>query len=151
MPKYYIPSPEEIRQTRRVADLTQAEAADECRITPTSWARYEQGHHAMPPSIWRLFNYVLEEQERDAKYSEPVEKPKKLTVYEMKQQREAEEQRKEMEAQRRRDERIQQRESKSVKTSWLSYNHSSTTIKTYYVSSSIQSTATLLNLRVIPC
>lgn len=59
MPKFYQPTPSEVKEARQSSRLTQAEAAELCMITSTTWARYEQGLSAMPPPIWKLFEYAL--------------------------------------------------------------------------------------------
>jgi transcriptional regulator with XRE-family HTH domain len=55
MTKYYEPTAEEIKSARIDTKLTQQTASELCLITPTSWARYEQGRTQMPPPIWELF------------------------------------------------------------------------------------------------
>lgn len=59
MPKFYQPTPNEVKEARQSSRLTQAEAAELCMITSTTWARYEQGLSAMPAPIWKLFEYAL--------------------------------------------------------------------------------------------
>jgi transcriptional regulator with XRE-family HTH domain len=55
MTKYYEPTAQEIKSARIDTKLTQHTAAELCLITPTSWARYEQGRIQMPAPIWELF------------------------------------------------------------------------------------------------
>lgn len=81
MPKYYIPTKEEIRQTRRMADMTQVEASEVCMLTPTSWSRYEQGVNTMPAYIWKLFTMVLAEKERLTREAEEEAKRKQRNPY----------------------------------------------------------------------
>lgn len=104
MAKHYIPNQTEIRYARRMADLTQAEAADECCITPTTWASYEQGRYEMPAGTWKLFNFVVKDREQQAQINDTVAKPQKLTVYEQKKLDIAEAQRKEEAGRRRKEE-----------------------------------------------
>lgn len=55
MSKFYEPTASEIKNARIDTKLTQQTAAELCLITPTSWARYEQGRVQMPAPLWELF------------------------------------------------------------------------------------------------
>ncbi|MBB2158990.1 helix-turn-helix transcriptional regulator [Gluconacetobacter sacchari] len=50
------PTPMQIRDARRAAGMTQAEAAQVVSKTQTSWRRWEGGIHRMSPA---LFDYFL--------------------------------------------------------------------------------------------
>ena len=76
MPKYYSPTPEEIRALRAKLNYTQAEMADLLMCSPNSIAKWEQGVNSMIPVIWNAVQIVV---------SQATQKEKKLTVYEQKQ------------------------------------------------------------------
>lgn len=78
MDLYEIPTKEEIKRTRLMADMTQVKASQVCMLAPTSWSRYEQGVNEMPAYIWKLFNMVLAEKEWKAKIAELEEKIQEL-------------------------------------------------------------------------
>jgi transcriptional regulator with XRE-family HTH domain len=98
MSKAHLPTGNEVRETRLSLGFTQKEAAEICTITPTSWARYEQGQTQMPSYIWELFTVKVA-------YTKMLEaqtnKPEKLTVYDKKKaDQEAEEERKRLQQER---------------------------------------------------
>lgn len=53
-----MPTPDEIRNAREAAGLTQAEAADLLGVTREAWARYEVGMREMVESAWRYWKHV---------------------------------------------------------------------------------------------
>ena len=50
-----MPTPDEIRQARLRAGLTQAQAAELIHVTTRAWKYYEAGQRAMPLAYWELF------------------------------------------------------------------------------------------------
>ncbi len=50
------PTPDNIRDERVAAGLSQAQAAELLHLgAPTRWGEYERGIHAMSPALWELF------------------------------------------------------------------------------------------------
>ena len=49
------PAPGAIRQRRKQAGLTQAQAAAQVGVHVRSWQKWELGERHMPPPAWRLF------------------------------------------------------------------------------------------------
>lgn len=49
------PKPEEIRQARLSAGLTQAQAAELVNYSTIGWQKCENGHRKMHPATWELF------------------------------------------------------------------------------------------------
>ncbi len=49
------PSPFQIRQARKKADLGQAEAAAIVHLEQRAWRRYEKDEAAMNPAVWEYF------------------------------------------------------------------------------------------------
>lgn len=53
---YPSPTPEQIREARKMAGMTQSQAAD--RVLAGSyrtWQKWESGERAMPASVWALW------------------------------------------------------------------------------------------------
>lgn len=50
------PTPEQIKQTRHDAGLTQTQAAALVYSELRSWQYWEKGDRSMHPSFWELFN-----------------------------------------------------------------------------------------------
>ncbi len=53
------PSPDQIRTTRRLAHLTQAQAAALVHSNGNRWSEWERGIYAMHPGLWELFTLKL--------------------------------------------------------------------------------------------
>lgn len=49
------PSPTEIRQARKEAGLTQAQAAELIHSVQRTWYKWESGERTMHPAFWELF------------------------------------------------------------------------------------------------
>ena len=49
------PTPEQIRNARHEAGLTQKQAAELIRATLRSWEGWEQGEGKMHPGLWEFF------------------------------------------------------------------------------------------------
>ena len=50
-----MPSPQEIKDARAKAGLTQAQAAALVGVTDRAWRYWERGSRSMPSSAWELF------------------------------------------------------------------------------------------------
>jgi len=59
------PTPEEIRQLRENANLTQDEAAKLVHSTWKSWQKWEYGERPMHPTFWELFCRKVTESRAD--------------------------------------------------------------------------------------
>lgn len=64
------PSPDEVREARAKAGLTQPEACKLIHVTLSSWKKYEAGDRRMPASAWELFNIKIDDRRRNQ--SEPI-------------------------------------------------------------------------------
>jgi DNA-binding transcriptional regulator YiaG len=53
--KPHKPEPHAVRGARRVAGLTQTEAADIVGASMRAWQQWESGERAMPPGLFELF------------------------------------------------------------------------------------------------
>lgn len=73
MPKYYSPTPEEIRALRARLNYTQTEMAEFLMCSTNAYCKWEQGATKMYPVVWNAVQIVVAQ-------AEP--KPRKLTVYE---------------------------------------------------------------------
>lgn len=49
------PTPEQIKQGRAAAKLTQAQAAEKVNSTLRAWQHWERGDRVMHPAFWELF------------------------------------------------------------------------------------------------
>lgn len=49
------PAPQEVKDARGEAELTQSQAADLVFVTLNAWQRWEAGDSRMPPAAWWLF------------------------------------------------------------------------------------------------
>lgn len=49
------PTPDQIKQARKDAGLTQAEAANIVYVSLRAWQHYEDGKRGMPLANWNLF------------------------------------------------------------------------------------------------
>ena len=49
------PTPDQIRIARRLAHLSQEQAAALVHSTGNRWSEWERGIHAMHPGLWELF------------------------------------------------------------------------------------------------
>ena len=55
------PTPEDIRDARKRAGLTQREAAALIYATQSAWEDWEQGRRRMHPALWELFRLKVTE------------------------------------------------------------------------------------------
>lgn len=53
------PSPEEVREAREVAGLSQTEAGALVHTTCRTWQQWEAGDRRMHPAFWELFRIKL--------------------------------------------------------------------------------------------
>lgn len=53
------PTPQQIKQARTDAGLTQQQAADLVRVTKRAWQYYEAGQRTMSAAVWELFNLKI--------------------------------------------------------------------------------------------
>lgn len=60
------PTPDEIRDARMAASLSQSQAAALIDGTMRGWQGYEAGERRMHPGLWRLFRARLAWREQDA-------------------------------------------------------------------------------------
>ena len=56
-----MPSPADIRQSRRALGLTQAQAGALVGVTDRAWRYWERGERVMPKGMWELFNLKTKE------------------------------------------------------------------------------------------
>lgn len=49
------PTPDQIREAREAAGLTQAASAALIYVTDRAWRRYEAGDHEMHPALFELY------------------------------------------------------------------------------------------------
>jgi putative transcriptional regulator len=49
------PTPEQVREARSAAGMTQSEAARAVRGTMRAWQEWEAGNRRMHPGLWELF------------------------------------------------------------------------------------------------
>ena len=61
MRDYYTPTGSEIKHRRLRANISQSESADLVCVSENTWSRWEQGRHAMPSGLWKLFNNYISE------------------------------------------------------------------------------------------
>ena len=54
------PAPEEVVRARRLANLTQQQAADLVGLTLKAWQHYEYGAREMAAPTWKLFLYLTD-------------------------------------------------------------------------------------------
>ncbi len=55
------PTPEEIKAARKLAGLTQEQAAALVYVKRDGWIRWEKGRRDMHPAFWELFNMKVKE------------------------------------------------------------------------------------------
>lgn len=60
------PTPQEIKQARLDADLSQAKAAMSVKVSTTTWRRWEYGDRKMSEGYWDLFNIRAQDQLKNA-------------------------------------------------------------------------------------
>ena len=53
------PTPEEIRQARELAGLSQTQAAETVHAGLRSWQHWEAGDRVMHPAFWELFQIKI--------------------------------------------------------------------------------------------
>lgn len=58
------PTPEEIKQARTDAGLTQTEAAETIYCSLGAWKKWESGERQMHPAFWALFSMKIGAEER---------------------------------------------------------------------------------------
>ena len=74
------PTPDQIKQARHSAGLTQAQAAEFCCVTLGAFQHWEYGVRKMPESTWKLFKILIAMQE-------PKDPWEPLLVHRVKKQR----------------------------------------------------------------
>ena len=74
-PRPKPPSPEQIRDRRLAAGLTQSQAAALVYVETQGWRRYESGTASPRPAIWRLFCLRVEAGEFAPREAGPTPSP----------------------------------------------------------------------------
>lgn len=55
------PSPEEVKEARKNAGLTQPAAAELVYVKTITWKTWESGLYRMPPAAWELFQIKVKD------------------------------------------------------------------------------------------
>lgn len=63
MDKTTPPSPDKIRDARKSAGMSCAEAGAMVYVTERSWQHWESGRYRMPPGLWELFQIKLQQRQ----------------------------------------------------------------------------------------